>query len=92
MWLKNDNFENFCPSYLTYQLSKNKNPPIKSLIIRVEWKVHHNYGLAMMIFTEIICQKNIVIHPVTLSIPKVAKYGQKVPFLDNFRIWVITLA
>ena len=76
----------FCLRYLTYPLSKNKNPSISAQKIRLVWMVHQHFVLPLMVFTEIRCLKNIFINLVTLSIPKVAKNGQIVPIYANFEI------
>ena len=65
----------FCLRYLTYPLSKNKNPSISAQKIRLVWMVHQHFVFPLMVFTEIRCLKNISINLVTLSIPKVAKNG-----------------
>ena len=49
--------------------------------------VHQHFSLPLMVFTEIRCLKNIFINLVTLSIPKIAKNGQKVPILANMLHW-----
>ena len=85
-------FKKMCVGYLTYQLSKNKNSPISAQKIRVISMVHQHFVLPLMVFTEIRCLKNIFINLVTLSIPKVAKNGQKVPILANFEITPTTWA
>ena len=85
-------FKKMCVRYLTYQLSKNKNSPISAQKIRVISMVHQHFVLPLMVFTDIRCLKNIFINLVTLSIPKVAKNGQKVPILASFEIRLITLA
>ena len=76
----------FCLSYLTSLLSKNKNPAISTQKIRLVWMVNQHFVLSLMAFTNIRCLKNIFINLVTLSIPKVAKNGQKVPILASFEI------
>ena len=43
-------------------------------------------ALILLTFNENRCMKNIFYHLVTLSIPKVAKNGQKVPILAKFEI------
>ena len=47
--------------------------------MRSFWLVYHHNSLLLMVFTEIGCLKNIFTHLVTLSTPKVAKNGWKVP-------------
>ena len=84
-------FKNLCVRYLTYQLSKNKKLPISAQKIRVVWIVHQYLTLSLTVFSEIRCLKNIFINLVTLSIPKVARNGQKVPIFANFEIRLTTL-
>ena len=45
--------------------------------------VHQYFAVLFIVFGEKKCFKNILIYLVTLSIPKVAKNGQKLPILDN---------
>ena len=92
MWSFETIFKKICVGYLTYQLSKNKNSPISAQKIRVISMVHQHFVLPLMVFTDIRCLKNIFINLVTLSIPKVAKNGQKVPISANFEIRLATLA
>ena len=78
--------------YLTYLFSKNKNSSISAEKIRVVWIVHQHFALPWIFFTEMRCLKNISINLVTLSIPKVAKNGLKVPILANLEIRPATYA
>ena len=48
--------------------------------------VHQHFVFLLVVFTKIRCLKNIFINLVTLSIPKEAKNGQKVPILASFEI------
>ena len=94
MWTIFVKIEMFCPRYLTYEFSKNKNLPNAARKTGVIWMVHQKFGHPLVIYSEIKYLNNIFGLLVTLSIPKRVKNGQKVPVLAMYEInlkntWVL---
>ena len=54
--------------------------------------VHQYIALILLMFNENRCMKYTFYHLVTLSIPKVAKSGQKGPMFAKFEIKIVTKA